>query len=148
MAGRLEEEGTKPTPTNPEPEKALEQPLALLRSGDDTHRFVGLALLKSILDNQQSLREDPRVITRCWAAISAKFLDALLRTSEGESRSKQEAQSMVELAVAIIHAFVVLLPPECRESPKMLGRIPGLVGALLRRFVILSTTFSEIRYIG
>ncbi|MCJ1364914.1 hypothetical protein MMC16_004031 [Acarospora aff. strigata] len=132
MAGRLEEEGTKPTPTNPEPEKALEQPLALLRSGDDTHRFVGLALLKSILDNQQSLREDPRVITRCWAAISAKFLDALLRTSEGESRSKQEAQSMVELAVAIIHAFVVLLPPECRESPKMLGRIPGLVGALLR----------------
>lgn len=124
-------------PVEFDPEKALEQPLALLRSGDDTHSFVGLALLRSILDNKPSLRDDPMIVTKCWAAISPRFLDGLLRATETEGRSRLEARSMVELAVAIIHVFVVLLPPESRESKKMIGRTPGLVAALLQRYPTL-----------
>jgi len=135
MADQAQEKVAEQTAIEFDPEKALEQPLALLRSGDDTHRFVGLALLRSILDNKQSLRDDPTTITTCWAAISPRFLDALLRATETEGRSKPEARSMVELAVAIIHVFVVLLPSESRESRKMVGRTPGLVAALLERYV-------------
>lgn len=138
MAGQMQENVTEPTHIEFDPEKALEQPLALLRSGDDTHKFVGLALLRSILDNKQSLRDDHTIITKCWAAISPRFLDALLRATETEARSKPEARSMVELAVAIVHVFVALLPTESCESRKMVGRTAGLVAALLERYV---TTF-------
>ncbi len=130
-----QEKGAEPTPAVFDPVKALEQPLKLLQTGNDTHKFVGLALLKSILDNQQILREDHQVIAKCWTAISPRFLDGLLRASQSQSRSRQEAQNMVELAVAIIHVFVVLLPPEKRESAKLVGRTPGLVAALLQRWV-------------
>ncbi|KAI9880191.1 MAG: hypothetical protein M1830_004777 [Pleopsidium flavum] len=119
MAVEMQGKGKEPTPTGLDAEKALEQPLELLRTKDNTYRFVGLALLKSILDNQQSLLEDPRIIAKCWAAISPKFLDALLQASENEGRNKQEAQSMVELAVAVIHAFLVLLPSESCGNVKM-----------------------------
>ena len=135
MAGQTQENVTEPTHVKFDPEKALEQPLALLRSGDDTHKFVGLVLLRSILDNKQSLRDDPTIIAKCWAAISPRFLDALLRATETEGRSKLEARSMVELAVAIIHVFVALLPTESREGRKMVGRTLGLVAALLERYV-------------
>lgn len=135
MADQAQEKVAEQTAIEFDPEKALEQPLALLRSGDDTHRFVGLALLRSILDNKKSLRDDPTIITKCWAAIPPRFLDALLRATETEGRSKPEARSMVELAVAIIHVFVVLLPSESCESRKMVGRTPGLVAALLERYV-------------
>jgi hypothetical protein len=40
---------------------------------------------------------------------------------------------MVGLAVAVIHAFLVLLPSESCENVSMVGRTPGLVAALLRR---------------
>ena len=142
MAEQTQEKVTEPTSNELDEEKALEQPLALLQSGDDTHRFVGLALLRSILDHKQSLREDPTIITNCWAAISPRFLDALLRATENESRSMLEARSMVELAVAIIHVFVVLLPPASRESKKMVGRTPALVSALLHRYVIPHWAFA------
>jgi len=133
MEAQMQEKDAEPTPTGLDPEKGLEQPLVLLRTKDDTYRFVGLALLKSVLDNQQSLREDPRIIAKCWAAISPKFLDALLRASESGGRSQKEAQNMVGLAVAVIHAFLVLLPSESCENVSMVGRTPGLVAALLRR---------------
>jgi len=94
-----------------------------------------LVLLRSILDNKQSLRDDPTIIAKCWAAISPRFLDALLRATETEGRSKLEARSMVELAVAIIHVFVALLPTESREGRKMVGRTLGLVAALLERYL-------------
>ena len=135
MAEQTQEEVTEATSIEFDPDKALEQPLALLRSGDDTHRFVGLALLRSILDNKSTLCEDPTIVTRCWAAISPRFLDALLRATETNDRSEVEARSMVQLAVAIIHVFVVLLPPENRDSRKMVGRTPVLVTALLERYV-------------
>ena len=118
-----------------DPSKGLDQTLALLKATDDTSRFVGLALLKSILDHQQDFQKDPEVITRCWATISARFLDRLLRASANEKRSKEESQSMVELAVAILHAFTVLLPHELRNDKKFVGRIEGLLCALAQRYI-------------
>lgn len=117
-----------------DPAKGLEQTLTLLKAKDDTSRFVGLALLKSILDNKVELQKDPKIVAECWAAIPTKFVDRLLRAGGKESKkSKEEAKNMVELSVAIIHAFVVLLPEGRREDKKLYCRSEGLVAALTRR---------------
>ena len=120
-------------PPQLDPSKDLEQVLALLKAKDDTSRFVGLALLKSILDNSVELQKDPKIIAECWAAIPTKFLDRLLRAGDSGKKSKEEAKSMVELAVAVIHAFVVLLPQTSHEDERLLGRTEGLMSALIKR---------------
>ncbi|KAL8831501.1 MAG: hypothetical protein Q9191_000842, partial [Dirinaria sp. TL-2023a] len=112
------------------PAKTLDKTLALLQAPDDTSHFVGLALLKSILDNHQSLREDGAIVTRCWTAIPVKFLDRLLKARPNEKKSKEETQSMVALAVAIVHAFVTLLPSQMLKDANLMGRIDGLVAAV------------------
>ena len=114
--------------------KSLDKALELLQAPDDTSRFVGLALLKSILDNHKHLREDGAIVTRCWTAIPVKFLDRLLKARPNEKKSKEEAQSMVALAVAIIHAFVTLLPSQMLKDAKLMGRIDGLVAAVPSRY--------------
>jgi hypothetical protein len=116
---------------------AVDQVILLLKSRDDTSKFVGLAVLKTILDNQQELRRDPVIITRCWNAISPRFLDRLLRARESERKAKEEARNMVDLAAGVIHTFTVLLPPEAENEEKLLGRCEGLLAALVRRWVAL-----------
>ena len=116
-----------------DPSKGLQQALALLKAKDDTSRFVGLALLKSILDNNAELQNDPKIISECWAAIPTKFVDRLLRAGESDKKSKEESKSMAELAVAVIHTFVVLLPKTSQEDEKLLGRTEGLMSALIKR---------------
>ena len=59
--------------------QGLEQILVLLKAKDDTSRFVGLALLKSVLDNREDLRKDSNIVKSCWSAVPANFLDRLLR---------------------------------------------------------------------
>ncbi len=115
--------------------QGLDQTLALLKAKDDTSRFVGLALLKSILDNRVYLQHDPEVVMRCWSAIPARFLDRLLRAPANQKNSKEESQSMVDLAVAVLHAFLVLLPEQLKDDEKSIGRIEGLVGALAWRYL-------------
>ncbi|KAI9675425.1 MAG: hypothetical protein M1817_001329 [Caeruleum heppii] len=122
--------GASPTPAAQDPATALEQTLGLLQSRDDTSRFVGLALLKSILDNQRDYLSNITIISRCWDAIPVRFLDRLLRATEGEKRTIEDAKNMVDLAVAVIHTFVVLLPSDRRDGEKMTGRSAGLVAAL------------------
>jgi hypothetical protein len=115
------------------PSAAIDQVILLLKSKDDTSKFVGLAILKSVLDNQQELQRDPVIITKCWAALSPRFLDRLLRATESERKSKDEARNMVDLAAGVIHAFTILLPPDVRNEEKLLGRCEGLLMALVRR---------------
>ena len=114
---------------------ALDNTLEYLKAHDDTSRFVGLALLKSLLDNDESLRANPEVISKCWSAVSAKFLDRLLRAPESKHKRSDETKSMVELAVAVIHAFTMLLKAEAGEDEKLVGRMDGLLAALLWRSV-------------
>lgn len=117
------------------PMKGLDQTLALLAAKDDTSRFVGLALLKSILENKIDFQKDPAIIERCWEAIPFKFLDRLLKAGVKNEKSMDEARSMLELAVAVLHAFVVLLPDHIKRSKKLVDRIPLLLDAVAKRCV-------------
>ncbi|RFU72845.1 hypothetical protein TARUN_9419 [Trichoderma arundinaceum] len=102
---------------------------ALLQAQDDTQRFVGLALLKSVLDNSPDLQSNHEVLQRLWDSLPAKFLDRLLRT--GSNLSKKDSKEMLDLAVSVLHTFVALLPEEARSQPKFTDRISRLVGAVL-----------------
>lgn len=116
--------------------QGLAQILVLLKAKDDTSRFVGLALLKSVLDNREDLRKDSNILKSCWSAVPANFLDRLLRAPASLKNSKEESQSMVELAVAVLHAFLALLPEDLNDDEKTLGRIERLLGALSSRYLI------------
>lgn len=106
---------------------------ALLKTKNDTSRFVGLALLKSVLDNSQQLREDESTITGLWQSVSPKFLDRLLRS--GARQPSKDAKDMIDIAVAVLHTFSTLLPENGRTDSSMVDRIPTLVSAVLHRYV-------------
>ncbi|KAK4230821.1 Neurochondrin-domain-containing protein [Podospora fimiseda] len=103
----------------------------LLGAKDDTSRFVGLALLKSILDNTPELRSNEEAIVTLWGSISHKFLDRLIRTGSKQQSSKEDAKNMLDLAVSVLHTFATLLPEDARKESKMVDRIPQLVACLL-----------------
>lgn len=107
---------------------------AFLRSKDDTQRFVGLALLKSVLDNTPNLRQDEQVVKALWDSISPRFLDRLIKT--GSKPSGENSKEMLDLVVSVIHTFAALLPESARSEDKFTERIPGLVGAVLYRHVV------------
>ena len=115
---------------------ALDQALKLLGAHDDTSKFVGLALLKSLLDNQDKLRNDPVITSRCWDAVPVKFLNRLLRAKENKRKSPEENESLVELAVNIIHIFTLLNPSTAGDDLKLVGRTPALISLLDPRLVL------------
>lgn len=106
----------------------------LLKAKDDTSRFVGLALMKAVLDNGQLLQDSDR-LQLLWEAISPKFLDRLLRAHPSSKGGKSEAMAMVDLAVAVLHTFTILLPDHVRRQQKFLGRIQPLVQSLVQRSI-------------
>ncbi|KAI0382874.1 DUF1941-domain-containing protein [Hypomontagnella monticulosa] len=103
----------------------------LLKAKDDTSRFVGLALLKSVLDNSPELQSDTGVIISLWDSISPKFLGRLLRTGSQSASEQKHSRDMLDLAVAVIHTFAVLLPDEAKEDTKLVAQIPRLAQAVL-----------------
>lgn len=119
--------------------KGLDQTLTLLAAKDDTSRFVGLALLKSILENKTDFQNDPKTIQKCWEAIPSKFLDRLLKTGVKNDKPVEEARPMLELAVAVLHAFIILLPDDIKRSKKLVDRVPMLLNALPKRYFCSST---------
>ncbi len=110
----------------------FEKMQGLLKAKDDTSRFVGLALLKAVLDNGQ-LVQDPQRLRILWEALSPKFLDRLLRAHQSEKVSKADSKDMVDLAVAVLHTFSILLPEESRKEVRLTGRTAPLVKALVQR---------------
>ncbi|KAM3530144.1 hypothetical protein MY4038_005080 [Beauveria bassiana] len=102
---------------------------ALLKSKDDTQRFVGLALLKSLLDNTPEIRNDEATVRDLWSHISPRFLDRLLRT--GSNPSNSNAKHMLDIGVSILYTFSILLPAADTASASFTARIPGLVAAAL-----------------
>lgn len=107
---------------------------ALLETRDDTSRFVGLALLKSVLDNSPQLREDEATIAALWRSVSPKFLDRLLRSGAKQPSSSKDAENMIDIAVAVLHTFSVLLPDHVKSSSSLVGRASALVPAILHRY--------------
>lgn len=123
------------TPTKEGIPKDLEAALTLLQKNDDTSRFVGLALLKPVLEQELNTRNNstkddrPALVQRCWGVIPVNFIDRLLKARANEKRSKDEANNMVGLAVAVLHAFMTLLDsPETDEN--FMGRVPLLRSTL------------------
>jgi hypothetical protein len=119
---------------------SVEKIQTLLRAKDDTSRFVGLALLKSVLDNTPELRSNEEAIVSLWESIPPKFFERLIRTgskqtapdSSASPRKDAKSNDMLDLAVSVLHTFAALLPENARQSPKLLDRIPQLVACLLR----------------
>jgi hypothetical protein len=129
-SGQLASQG-EPTSAFP---ATFEKMQELLKSKDDTSRFVGLAILKSVLDNGQLVQE-PEQLRTLWESISPKFLDRLLRARPSDKATKLEARNMIDLAVAVIHTFTVLLPHDCRKDSRLIGRTQPLLMALVARSV-------------
>ena len=128
------EEGSETQTSGAGPIVSFEKIQSLLKAKDDTSRFVGLALLKSVLENGQ-LVEDSTAVRTLWECISPKFLDRLLRAGRNEKFSQSEAKDMVDLAVAVLHTFTTLLPEEVRKDSRLTKRTAPLVNALLKRLV-------------
>ncbi|KAJ4313505.1 hypothetical protein N0V84_009382 [Fusarium piperis] len=101
----------------------------LLKAKDDTQRFVGLALLKSVLDGSEELRQDEETVHSLWSSLSPKFLDRLLRT--GSKPSNKNAKEMLDLAVSVLHIFSILLPGLAKSDSRFIDRTPLLVAAIL-----------------
>ncbi|OHW90876.1 DUF1941 family protein [Colletotrichum incanum] len=120
-----------PTQTT-QPTASLDQIQSMLKARDDTSRFVGLALLKSLLDNSEELRNDADTVSGLWESISPKFLDRLVRTGSSAQSTQKDAKSMVDLAVSVIHTFTLLLPDQSKRDKRLVGRLPLLVSSLLQ----------------
>lgn len=125
-------------------DKSLDSILALFKAGDDTSNFVAISLLRTILDERKDLREDKEVTLRCWKAIPPKFLSRLLRAKPSEKRTKEEAQSMLGLAVAVIHVFTNLLPREVIAEQNVSSRADELIAAVPSRSGRLSYNFAIV----
>jgi hypothetical protein len=117
-----------------DPPSTLEKMKDLLKAKDDTSRFVGLALLKSVLDNGQ-LAQDSENLRLLWEAMSPKFLDRLLRAQQSVKVNKAESKDMVDLAVAVLHTFTILLPEDSRKQNRLIGRTSPLVKAVVQRYI-------------
>jgi len=114
------------------PQISNEKIESLLKAKDDTSRFVGLALLKLMLEDDK-IASDPGALKALWESVSPKFLDRLLRAYSNEKLGQGEAKDMVDLAVAVIHAFTVLLPIEARRNVRLTRRIEPLIKVLNKR---------------
>ncbi|ATY61971.1 hypothetical protein A9K55_008426 [Cordyceps militaris] len=113
----------------PQEHKEITKLKTLLKSKDDTERFVGLALLKSLLDNTPAIRNDEAAVRTLWSHIPPRFLDRLLRT--GSSLSNANAKDMLDIGVSILYTFSILLPAADTAAPSFTARIPSLVAAAL-----------------
>jgi len=125
-----------------DPSSTMEKLKDLLQAKDDTSRFVGLALLKSILDNGK-VAQDLESLQSLWEAMSPRFLDRLLRAPQSEKVNKAESKDMVDLAVAVLHTFTILLPEDSRKQKRLIGRAGPLVKAILQRYMSNSSPSSS-----
>lgn len=126
--------GQPQQPALSNPEDAFQRMIILLQAKDDTSRFVGLAMLKSFLDNQPELRDDPERIKTVWESLSPKFLDRLLRAGQNPKYQTPESRDLPGLAVAVLHTFAILLPAEARVERRFIGRAGPLVNTLVQRY--------------
>ncbi len=109
----------------------------LLGTKNDTARFVGLTLLEAVLANTPGLQGDQDAIARLWECISPTFLHRLLKTGISGCATagprQKDAKNMLDVGVAVIRAFTMLLPEDRRGDAALVDRIPLLVASLLNR---------------
>ena len=130
-----ETDSRPPPSTPPDGQRAsIDRIQALLKAKDDTSRFVGLALLKSVVDNTPEIRQDGQTILSLWESISPKFLDRLLRTGAHSARgAKDSSRDMLDLAVSVLHTFASILPDQAKSDSRFVSKIPRLISCLVHR---------------
>ncbi|KAF8423638.1 Neurochondrin-domain-containing protein [Tirmania nivea] len=128
---------SQPPSTSPPPteEGPITQCLTHLQTPSDTSRFVGLAMLSSILKHA-NIANDRTILRKVWEVMPYRFLDRLLKSRTYHPSSRQssktpadQAKDMVELAVNVIHAFALLLPAAA-DNLALVDRAPRLIAAL------------------
>ena len=133
--------------------KPLVSALDLLSKEDDTECLSGLFLLKTILDNCPRIQLDSDVVARCWTAIPSKFLDRLFQTQAQAQNQDNNAKETFGLAVAVVHAFIALLPDErfsvllpqavsARMGHSWKKRLGSMMAGLSHRYVKYPVHFS------
>ncbi|KAF2434539.1 DUF1941-domain-containing protein [Tothia fuscella] len=107
-------------PSSANPTAALDQVFSLLKAKDDTSRFVGLSLLRSLLDSNEELRSNTAIITQCWNSIPNTFLIKLLESQTSKKKkSDEETRDLITLAISVVNIFANLVPQEEIEKEKM-----------------------------
>ncbi|KAL7274099.1 hypothetical protein RUND412_003020 [Rhizina undulata] len=136
---------TQPQPSNSGPKgsavdsQTIEQCITFLHQKDDTSRFVGLAMLSSLLTHVQDLS----VLSKCWAALDSKFLDRLLKAGERKKQNgPEETKDMVDLAANVINAFSTLLP-NAAENESFVARSKLLIKVLPQSAPITAATILQ-----
>jgi hypothetical protein len=127
--------GVEQPATSSPPQIPIDKIESLLKAKDDTSRFVGLALVKSVLENGE-VTSNAEVLNSIWQSISSKFLDRLLRSQTSDKDDQDEAKDMVDLAVAVLHAFTTLLPDQGLRESRLTKRIVPLMNSLSKRYVL------------
>lgn len=117
-----------------DPPALLDKIKHLFQSKDDTSRFVGFALLKTVLENGQIVKDLDK-LRMLWESIPPNFLDRLLRAQLNENVSKQDANSMNDIAISVLHVFVNLLSETSMKEQRVVARIPSLIKALTNTYV-------------
>ncbi|RKF73691.1 putative duf1941 family protein [Golovinomyces cichoracearum] len=132
MDSRISAGSSSAEPDSPEENSVLVEKIKNLFSAkEDTSRFVGFGLLKTVLDNGQVIRDADK-LQMLWESVPSKFLDRLLRAQMNEKISNQEAQYMVDLATSVLNVFVNLLPETYLRKKRLTSRIHSLIKALFR----------------
>lgn len=122
------------TSRTPQPNSTvLDNIRSSLKRKDDTSRFVGLTMLRAFLDSSSELRDDPEILLSLWEAISPKFLDRLIKSKSIQGQGDKATYPTLDLGVLVIHRFALLLPERAKRDDRLVGRIPTLVDAVLRR---------------
>lgn len=99
------------TRLNPNSIHAFGQILPLLLDKTDTKRFVGLSLLKSLLDTKEDARNNEKLVAGAWKSLQTKYLAKLLRQKHTEKTSVEDALCYNQLAISVIHTFIKLAGP-------------------------------------
>jgi Neurochondrin len=135
MAGKENEGEEEDTPLDAQDRANIEKIKSLLKpKNDDTQKFAGLALLKSVLNNSPRLRADPKLVhDHLWTSMDGKFVTRLIKTGSKPqlSAKDKDKESMLQLGVSVLHIFAVLLPESALAEAKFTDRISVLVPALL-----------------
>ncbi|KAA8907326.1 Neurochondrin-domain-containing protein [Sphaerosporella brunnea] len=124
----------------PPKEEVISQCLTLLSQKDDTSRFVGLAMMLSIINH---VSDPEKVVRSCSEKLNPLFLDRLLKAGAREQTPSEESKNMVELAVNVINAFARCLP-DAGDNRFLVDRTPALIAALASSSALTSASILQI----
>ena len=121
-----------------DPDIALEQALKWLREDNDTSRFAGLALLKSLLDKHTEFH-DVKSLEKIEETSPLSFIDRLLKSSASDLQTNDEAKNRVDIAVSVLHSLICSShAPAKSYATQMLTRTDLLLSLLPR-----SSTYAQ-----